>query len=112
VHRHWLDSHHGFALRKWELQIDRRLVRVVNAEFGEVLQGFRLSQHGRIEVSPSQDVPAEYRDRALWTEELMLRLTTVNKVPDGVALEMSDRELGRQFHPPSEPGTGVGGKHK
>jgi len=80
--RLWLDPDHGLALRKRELQIDGQLVRVVNTEFDEVLQGVWLPKHSRVEVFPAQDVLAQYRDRPLLTEEITLCLAIVNKVPD------------------------------
>jgi hypothetical protein len=80
--RLWLDPDHGLALRKRELQIDGQLVRVVNTEFDEVLQGVWLPKHSRVEVFPAPDAPAQYRDRPLLTEEMTLCLAIVNKVPD------------------------------
>ena len=78
----WLDRAHGLALRKRETRIAGQLVRVLNSDFEEVVPHVWLPKRTRSDTFPPADAPIQYHDQPMFTEEAVLCLWVVNKVPD------------------------------
>jgi hypothetical protein len=89
----WLDTKHGFAVRKREIEIGRRFDRVINSHF--VLAGRDLwlpkQSHTQTFVVRESSVPAEVPSI---TRQMTLCFWLVNQVPD----ELFDLVLAKGGH--------------
>ena len=77
----WLDEEHGLALRKRELRVDDRLVRVVNGDFVEVLPGLWFPKQSRIEYFAPPDAFKQYQGRPVLVRDMRLVCHVANQVP-------------------------------
>ncbi len=77
----WLDTAHGFALRKRELQVGDRRVRVVNNDLTEVCPGLWLPKQSRIEYLAARHVSKQDQAGLALTQTTKLACCVANQVP-------------------------------
>jgi hypothetical protein len=77
----WLDTEHGFALRKRELQVGDRRVRVGNDDLTEVCPGLWLPRRSRIEYLAARHVSKQDQAGLVLTQTTKLACCVANQVP-------------------------------